>query len=78
MTAMIATLSLSLSLSLVSIYILELWECLANGIGKWFPTHQNASLNSNQSFSAFLLILTFQSYPNPNPTPHFPLSKHTL
>ncbi len=54
----------------------NLRECLANGIGKWFPTHQNTSLNPNHLFSPFHLIKTFHSFPNP--TPHFPLSKHTL
>nr|BAD34192.1 hypothetical protein [Oryza sativa Japonica Group]BAD69464.1 hypothetical protein [Oryza sativa Japonica Group] len=50
---------------------------LANGMGKSFPTHQKASLNSNHSFSLFHLILTLHSFPNLSPTLHFPLSKHT-
>jgi hypothetical protein len=57
--------------------LIELRQCLANEIEKWFFIHQKTSSNPNHSFSLFHLILTFHLFPNPNTTPHFLLSKHT-
>lgn len=50
------------------LYMFVARQCLTNGIGKWFPTHQKISLNPNYSFSLPfnlnpLFIFYFQSHP---------------